>query len=90
MTSTVCPRPDKTGYATEAAAVGWNADNLARMPGRFVVYLCRCGAWHGGRAAVDTEPRHGGSDTVRSFGPAVDTTIGARLDPVLVGRILNP
>jgi hypothetical protein len=70
---TDCPRPDKTGYATEAAARGWHADDLARLPDEFTVYLCRCGAWHGGRAAKVT-PLLG---VVRSFGPPLDTTVAA-------------
>lgn len=81
-----CPRPDKVAYATEEAARGWHADDLARLGPRFNVYLCRCGAWHGGR--VDLE-RSVHLVTVRTFGPALELSVAARL-PDDVRRRLEP
>lgn len=81
---TACPRPDKVAYPSEATAHAWFADLEAREGEAFNVYLCRCGAWHGGRVAVDRELH---LVAVRTFGPALDLTIAGHLDDAIRVRI---
>lgn len=80
---TACPRPDKAGFTTEDACRHYFAD-LAAHENTFNVYLCRCGAWHGGH--VDTG-RELHLVAVRTFGHTFDLTVAGRLDDTLRARL---